>query len=84
MTQICNFADEITFHVCGKNLNTLIIRLEQDTVLADEWFEKKIMKLNQDKCHLLFSGHKPETLWAKIIERKISENNKQELLGVAI
>ena len=42
------------------------------------------MKLNQDKCHLLFSGHKPETLWAKIIERKISENNKQELLGVAI
>ena len=42
------------------------------------------MKLNQDKCHLLFSGHKPETLWAKITERKISENNKQELLGVAI
>ena len=84
MTQICNFANEITFHVCGKNLNTLIIRLEQDTVLADEWFEKKIMKLNQDKCHLLFSGHKHETVWAKIIERKISENNKQELLGVAI
>ena len=84
MTQICNFADEITFYVCGKDLNTLITRLEQDTVLADEWFEKKIMKLNQDKCHLLFSGHKHETVWAKIIERKISENNKQELLGVAI
>ena len=54
MTQICNFAAEITFYVCGKDLNTLITRLEQDAVLANEWFEKKKMKLNQDKCHLLF------------------------------
>ena len=41
MTQICNFAAEITFYVCGKDLNTLITRLEQDAVLANEWFEKK-------------------------------------------
>ena len=41
MTQICNFAAEITFYVCGMDLNTLITRLEQDAVLANEWFEKK-------------------------------------------
>ena len=28
------------------------------------------MKSNQDKCHLLVSGHKHETIWAKIGEMK--------------
>ena len=27
MTQVCNFADDITFYVCDKDLNTLINRL---------------------------------------------------------
>ena len=42
------------------------------------------MKLNQDKCHLLVSGHKHETVWAKIGETKIWESNKKKLLRVAI
>ena len=51
MTQVCNFADDTTFYVCDKDLNTLINRLEHDTALAVEWFENNFMKLNQDKCH---------------------------------
>ena len=62
MTQICNFADETTFYICDKDLNVLINRLEHDTSLAVEWFENNFMKLNQDKCHLLVSGHKHETV----------------------
>ena len=42
------------------------------------------MKLNQDKCHLLVSGRKHETVWAKIGETKIWRSNKQKLLGVVI
>ena len=42
------------------------------------------MKLNQDKCHLLVSGHKHETVWVNIGETKIWESNKQKLLGVVI
>ena len=42
------------------------------------------MKLNQDKCYLLVSGHKHETFWSKIGETKIWESNKQKLLGVVI
>ena len=60
-----NFADDTTFYVGDKDLNTLINRLEYDTSLAVEWFESKFMKLNLDKCHLLVSGHKHETVWAK-------------------
>ena len=84
MTQVCNFADDTTFYVCDKDLNILINRLEHDTSLAVEWFENNFMKLNQDKCHLLVSGHKHETVWAKIGETKIWESNKQKFLGVVI
>ena len=61
-----------------------INRQEHDTALAVEWFETNFMKLNQDKCHLLVSGHKHEIIWAKIDETKIWESNKQKLLGVVI
>ena len=84
MTQVCNFADHTTFYICDKDLNILINRLEHDTSLAVEWFENNFMKLNQDKCHLLVSGHKHETVWAKIGETKIWESNKQKLFGVVI
>ena len=84
MTQVFNFADDTTFYVCDKDLNTSINRLEHDTALAVEWFENNFIKLNQDKCHLLVFGRKHETVWAKIGETKIWESNKQKLLRVVI
>ena len=42
------------------------------------------MKLNQDKCHLLISGHKYESMWANIGYCKIWKSNGQNLLGVVI
>ena len=57
-TEVCNFADGTTFFACGKDLKTLISRLDRDIHLAIEWFESNSMKLNQDKCHLLVSGYK--------------------------
>ena len=84
MTYVCDFADDTTFYVCGKDLDPLINRLEHDTALAVEWFENNFMKLNRDKCHLLVSGNKHETVWAKIGETKIWESKKQKLLGVVI
>ena len=83
MTQVFNFADDTTFYVCDKYLNTLINRLEHYTTLAIDRFEKNFKKLNQDKCHLPVSGHKHETVWAKIGETKILESNKQKLIGFA-
>ena len=65
MIQVSNFADDTTFYVFGKDLNTLINRLEHDTELAVEWLETNFVKLNQDKCHLLVSEHKHETVCVK-------------------
>ena len=48
MTDVCNYADDTTFHACDLDLKSLITRLEHDAALAIEWFELKYMKLNQD------------------------------------
>ena len=39
------------------------------------------MKLNQDKCHFLLSGHKHEVMFAKIGHSKIWKNCTKKLLG---
>ena len=40
------------FFACDKDLESLINRLENDSLLAGEWFRNNNMKLNKDKCHL--------------------------------
>ena len=83
-TEVCNFADDTTFHACDNDLNNLIKRLEHDAFLAIEWFETNNMKLNKDKCHLLVSGHKYENVWVKMGDEQIWESAKQKLLGKEI
>ena len=72
------------FYASDKDLSSLINRIEYDSLLAIEWFENNHMKLNQEKCHLLVSGHKLENIWARIRQPKIWESRKQKLLGVEI
>ena len=42
------------------------------------------MKFNEDKCHLLISGHKFEHVWADIFNAWVWESQHQKLLGVTI
>ena len=65
-TNMCNYADDTSFHACDSYLKDLITRLEHDSLLVIEWFQANYMKLNQGKCHLLISGHKHELLWENI------------------
>ena len=48
--------------------------------------ENNYMKLNEEKCHFIISGHKIEHLWAKIVSDAIDlvERGKVEFLGVTI
>ena len=39
------------------------------------------MKLNQDQCHLLISGHKHEAVWVKIGKTKIWESKEKRTAG---
>ena len=71
-------------YACDSDLNHLISRLEHDSVLAIEWFECNYMKLNQDKCHLLISVYKYESVWTNLGSFKIWKSNDQKLLVVNI
>ena len=42
------------------------------------------MRLNQCKCHFLFSGHKYETWFVNVGEAKIWDSKQQNLLGILI
>ena len=84
LTDVCNFADDTTFHMYDSSLEDLVNRLEHDANQAIEWFHCNYMKLNQDKCHLIISGHKSEAIWANIGQTKIWESKKHKLLDVII
>ena len=83
-TELCNFADDTTFHACDNDLNNLMKRLEHEAFLAIQWFETNNMKLNKDKCRHLVSRHKYENGWVKMGDEKIWESAKQKLLIIEI
>ena len=83
-TDVCNFADDTTLYACDMNLDTVLRKLEHDSLLAIEWFNANSMKLNADKCHLLVAGRKHEWVWAKIGNEKIWESHEEKLLGITI
>ena len=83
-TEVCNYADDTTFFACDQDLNSLLCRLEHDSLLAIEWFENNYMKLNRDKCHLLISGFKYQSHWAMVGNSKIWESQEKKLLGITI
>ena len=76
--QVCNFANNLTFHACDNDFNTLIMRLENDVSLTINWFENSSTKINKSKCHILASGHKYGNFGVKM------GNAKQKSLGVEI
>ena len=39
-TEVCNFADDTSLFACNIDLKTLISRVENDSHLAIEWFER--------------------------------------------
>ena len=83
-TDICNFADDNTFHACDQDLNVLIERLEHDALTAINWFKSNYMKLNETKCHLLIMGHKFEQVFAMVGDSRIWETRREKLLGIHI
>ena len=83
-TNVCNYADDTTFHVCDMDLKNLVRRLEHELMLTIEWFESNYMKLYQDKGHFLLSGHKHEKIWHNIGQTKIWESRTQKLSGMII
>ena len=45
-SEICNFADDNTIYLCGKDLNEIVTNLEIDLSRLLKWFAKNGMVVN--------------------------------------
>ena len=62
----------------------MLTDVEHDSTILLEWFRDNFMTLNADKCHLLFSGHRHEQMFASLSDETIWEENAVKLLGILI
>ena len=83
-TEVCNFADDTTPNSCGYDVNEVLTDVEHDSTILLEWFRDNFMTLNADKCHLLFSGHKHEQMFASLSDETIWKENLIILLRILI
>ena len=73
---ICNFADDTTPNVCDMVLKVVLDKLENCSELTIVWLKSNYMKLNEEKCELLFCGYRFEQLWIKAGDNKKLGKNR--------
>ena len=83
-TEICNYAEDTTIYCSHKELQEVILKLENDTVELSNWFAQNGMKLNEEKCHLLVFGEKETEISIKVGSSVIKESKEEKLLGVVL
>ena len=83
-TEICNYADDTTIYCSHKELQEVLLKLENDTAELSNWFAQNCMKLNEERCHLLVFGEKETEIPIKVGSSVIKESKETKLLGVVI
>ena len=64
--KICNYADDTTVFACHPDLRTVIRQSEDDCSVIGKWFSDNLLKLNDEKCHLMVFGDKSTEATTKI------------------
>ena len=83
-TEICKYADDATIYSWHQELQEVTTRLENDTAKLSTWFAGNVMKLNEEKCHLLVFGKKDTKVSIEAGSSVIKESNEEKLLGAII
>ena len=82
-TNIASYADDTTPYICNNNLDLVIAKLEEDSLLLIKWINNNHMKANPDKFHILLTGN-DETLSVNVGDYKILNRSSEKLLGITI
>ena len=82
-SMVCNYADDTTIYVSDHMHNEIIKKFENDITILSKSFWGNFMKLNGDKCHLMFfSSVKNTNLSIRIDNEVIAESSEEKLLGL--
>ena len=80
--KICNYADDTTVFVYHSELGIVIWQLQDDCSVIIKWFSDNLVKLNDEKCHLMVFGDKKRTI-VKIENSESKESECEKLLGIS-
>ena len=64
-------------------MDSVIVQLEEDSMILLEWVSNIVLKANPDKFHLLLSNPNPN-ISVKVDQYEISNSNCETLLGIII
>ena len=82
-SHIANFADDNTPYAFDQDIESVIKRLENDSIQLFKWFENNGLKANSGKSHLILSS-KNIDISAEINGKRINNENDVYLLGITI
>ena len=77
-----SFADDNTPYSCLSDMISVLGQLKGDIDKIFDWFKKKFLKGNADKCHLITSSITPVGI--EVSNINIMSEEKVELLGISI
>ena len=80
---IANYADDTTPYALGKDLYSIISKLEDDSPRLFDWLRDNILKANPSKCHLLLVASSL-VLVASMNGNLLPNEKFVELLGITI
>ena len=87
LCHLFNYADDNTITCCDTDLGVLLNKLEHDTIIAIDWFDRNFMKANPDKFRVMFLSPNNNVVFPDYISINgfnIDRHNVAKLLGVTI
>ena len=73
-SEVCNFADDNIIYARGKNLEEVILKLEDDLYMTLKWLSENGMVANSEKFQLMFLGtNSDQELCLKIDDQAINQ-----------
>ncbi len=82
-SDICNFADDDTIHVCRPTIEGVVNQLKIDLDIVISWFEFNGMVANPAKFQMIFPGN-DINISLKIGPHTITSSKEVKLLGITI
>ena len=84
-SEVCNFADDTTIYTFGKDIEDVVLNLEEDLSNTLDWFRDYHMAANPGKFQVMFLGLREKTKFIlEINDQIIPLTDKVKLLGVTI